>query len=88
MVDFPPLFYKGDNFCDFLVAFLYTNTLLKSGLLFTERIDRVDPFSEGGKILTKLPPLKMHFISFLNEAPCYHVIFNHVIMLPCFNFIL
>ena len=27
----PALFDKGDNFCDFLLAFLYTNSLLKTG---------------------------------------------------------
>ena len=27
--DLAPIFHKGDNFCDFLFAFLHTNPLLK-----------------------------------------------------------
>ena len=27
------IIYKGDNFCDFLFAFLHTKSLLKMGLL-------------------------------------------------------
>ena len=30
---FSAIFHKGDNFCDFLFAFLSTNPLLKRGLL-------------------------------------------------------
>ena len=61
---------KGDNFCDFLFAFLYTHPLLKRGLLLKERICSpweqifpfsVDPFSEGSKlILSELSPLKVY----------------------------
>ena len=29
MVDFPPFFNKGDNFCDFQIAFLHTMPLMK-----------------------------------------------------------
>ena len=34
-LDFPPFFYKGDNFCDLLFMFLYMNPLLKRA--FSER---------------------------------------------------
>ena len=30
---FPSILYKGDNFCDFLFAFLHTNLFLKRALL-------------------------------------------------------
>ena len=32
------MFYKGDNFCDLLCAFLHTEPLLKRGLFQKERI--------------------------------------------------
>ena len=32
-VDFPAIFHKGDNFCDFLFVFLHINRLLYRGLL-------------------------------------------------------
>ena len=38
--------YKGDNFYNFLFAFLFTQTLLKRGLLLKERI-----YSQGEQIL-------------------------------------
>ena len=50
--------YKGNNFCDFLFAFLHITPLLKIGLLWKERIGsseehffpfRFDHFSEGRK---------------------------------------
>ena len=30
---FAAIFYKGDNFCDYLFVLLHTMSLLKSGLL-------------------------------------------------------
>ena len=33
LVDFQPFFYEGDNFFDFLFAFLQSSSLLKIGLL-------------------------------------------------------
>ena len=36
--DSAAIFHKGDNFCDFLFAFLRINPLLKKGLLSKERI--------------------------------------------------
>ena len=33
LVDFPPFFYKADNFCDFLFAFMYIKSILKRDLL-------------------------------------------------------
>ena len=60
MVDFPNFFFKGDNFCDFLLAFLHTKTLLKR--VYPKRKEfgptgskffpfSVDSFSEGGKLI-------------------------------------
>ena len=40
-------YIKGDNFCDFLFAFLCTKPLLKRGLLSKERI-----WFQGGQILS------------------------------------
>ena len=31
------MFYKRDNFCDFLIKFLHTNRLLEKGLLLKEK---------------------------------------------------
>ena len=59
--DLAAIFHKGDNFCDFLFVLLYTNPLLKRGLLYKDRICSlwlsgskffayiVDPFSERDK---------------------------------------
>ena len=57
------IFNKGDNFCDFLFAFLHTpsekGSTLKGGSKFFPF--RVDSFSEGKQtVLTELPPLNMY----------------------------
>ena len=44
---YPAIFYKGDNFHDYLFAFLHTKPLLKKGLLLKERI-----CSQGEQILS------------------------------------
>ena len=44
---FSMIFCKGDNFCDFLFAFLNTKLFLKRGLLKKERI-----CSQGEQILS------------------------------------
>ena len=48
---FSVIFYKGDNFCDILFAFLHIRLFLKRGLLITLWSKlfpfRADPFSEG-----------------------------------------
>ena len=52
--EFPALFHKGDNFCDFLFALLHTQSPSEMGstlkgknlLLF---LDRVDPSSKKDK---------------------------------------
>ena len=53
------MFYKGDNFCDFLFAFLQSKSLLKKSLLYKRKEFaprgskflpfRVDAFSEGNQ---------------------------------------
>ena len=65
--------YKGNNFCDFLFAYLHSNTLLKRGLLQKGRICSPHPlgancflleetsFQKGGKaILAILSGCRMH----------------------------
>ena len=43
-------FYKGNNFCDFLFAFLHRKCLLKMGLLLKEIINcQVDLFRREAK---------------------------------------
>ena len=36
--DFAAIFHKGNNFCDFLIAFLHISRPLKRGLLYKEWI--------------------------------------------------
>ena len=68
---FSVTFYKGDNFCDFLLIFLYTNPLLKKGSALKGKnllpkgansfLLEQTPFQKGGKrILTELPSLQKH----------------------------
>ena len=66
---FSTIFYKGDNFCDFLYTFLHTKPLLKRGLLQKERICSQGEqilsfwsrplFRRDKTVLTELPPLKV-----------------------------
>ena len=76
------LFHKGENFCDFLFAFLRTKPYLKMGLLLKERICsrgetffcfKVDPFFSEGRY-------KNHdrVASFLENAsiPFHHLVVN------------
>ena len=69
MVDFLPYFYKGDNFHDFLFAFLHIKSLLK-GIYFKRKEFaprgskffpfRVEPFSEVRQKTKELSLIKVY----------------------------
>ena len=63
--------YKGNNFCDFLFAFLCTKSLLKLGRIKGSIFFplSVDFFSEGGKSKSDLFPLKVYYFP-LNTSSC------------------
>ena len=53
-------FYKGYSFCDFLFAFLQTDSLLKRDLLKKERISFLleqNPFQKGDKWIVRVAVL-------------------------------
>ena len=79
-------FYKGDNFCDILFAFLHTKPFLKRGLHYKERICSLSFLCRslsGGvekkkKSLTDLPLLKVYLfpltLCMLGNSACFFVI--------------